>query len=259
MFLFILCAMLIGAIAYYLQEITQNKTDALPSLYNEGYTAWEHRVDMDGMNPLEKMASIRDDTLVHFPDGYEFLDYYYYIKGCSLSFFHRDVTNGQKYFNTKFPTYTVILYEYDGDFLSICPFSHTHFPFTWSLPVGISGRKNTVIVFNSDMLHSGMMNTVGAGRAVLQFKIAHKDDMVAMEHLRGIHVEKVVDSNGPMNYYVEICLRKMSYLTSFITNTATAGLLQKRFSDGFFSLIQGVLPVEFYNNPINAAKNEQYI
>ena len=27
----------------------------------------------------------------------------------------------------------------------------------------------------------------------------------------------------------------------------------------FFSLIQGVLPVEFYNNPINAAKNEQYI
>ena len=62
-------------------------------LYKDGFTAFESHPD-----------HLVFDTLVQLPKGYVFLDYSYTIRGDSLVTWHRDVTSGQTYHGTTFPT-----------------------------------------------------------------------------------------------------------------------------------------------------------
>ena len=98
------------------------------------------------------------------------MDYYYYIKGCSLSTFHRDVMSGQKYFNTKHPTYTVIIMNMMAIFYQF-------------------------VLFNADMLHCGTINKISNNRKVLHFKF---------KELNTINLEKNSDCNIVTSH--EFCL-----------------------------------------------------
>ena len=81
---------------------------------------------------------MKADVLKMLPPDYIFIDYEYNIKNVALSTFHRDVTSSQKIFNTRYPTYTLILYKTDDDMLSVCPNSHKSYPFVWSNIININ-------------------------------------------------------------------------------------------------------------------------
>ncbi len=180
----------------------------------------------------------------YVPFNHVLLDYKYTIIGCSLSTFHRDVTSGQRYHKTIHPTYTLIHYQYDGDFLAIC--EDNSFPFTWSFPTYISGKKGTWVLFNADMLHAGQINKCGMNRFVTQYKVCHKDDVDKLTHLNGINVTKTNFKQLP--YWMDYLLFWLSYWISFWTNTFGYVLLQKKYDDGFAGFIQNWIPISFYNN-----------
>ena len=166
----------------------------------------------------------------YLPPNYQFLDYKYSIKGCSLSTFHRDVTSSQYVFDTKNPVYTLIRYYNKGPHISLCPGSHLTTPFLFSRPKIINGDIGDCYLFNCDLIHSGALNTYGNKRYVEQFKIAHKDDIEKLQSLNGI--KSKTTSNCNINYYYEIISRKLSLLFPFLINHCFTKYLQE--DDGSF-------------------------
>lgn len=238
---------LIAVVAVYLLYYSAATVLDTADLKTTGFTYWKTNKELsDDMSPIQKRMTIEDEFLSKLPKGYRFLDYYYYIKGCSLSTYHRDVTSGQHYFNTKYPTYTAIVYEYDGDFLSITPNSHKEFPFIMSRSINISGEKNTCVLFNADMLHCGMINKVGANRKVIQFKIVHEEDANKLRELNNIRVEK--QGNCDLSRGYEITLRLISYHFAWFINSFLTPLLQKHKKTGVGRALQSIVPIAFYNN-----------
>ena len=193
--------------------------------------------------PTENIYTV----LNYIPNSnYVFLDYKYTIKGTVLPTFHRDVTSGQRYCGTKYPTYTAIQYDFDGDFLSVCPNSHVHYPFTLTCPHNISGTKSTIVLFNADMLHAGMLNKVGHIRIAHQYKIVHKDDLECMNHIQGIQVTKNdTEKIHPMFAWF---LRQSSFHGAFFVSIMLPSCLKKRHSSGFIHNLQNLVPLSFYNN-----------
>jgi hypothetical protein len=238
--LIILIMILMLYLIYYSEE---NITESPKNIMDKGFMYYQCNENLENLNVIQKQNIIKEKILSHLPMDFVFLDYYYYIKGCSLSTFHRDVTSGQKYLNTKYPTYTVILYEYNGDFLSLCPNSHQQFPFIYSKPVNISGDTNTIVIFNSDILHAGMINNIGINRKVLQFKVAHKDDLHVFKELNNVKLEKTTDCS--INRQIEHILRFLSLHFSWLINGISYPLLQKKYDNNY---IQEIIPVSFYNN-----------
>lgn len=234
---------------YFLFYSFSLSLDKHPSITREGFTYWTTHQHLDGLSPVEKRLAVEHEFLSKLPTGYKFLDYYYYIKGCSLSTHHRDVTSGQHYFNTIHPTYTAIIYEYDGDFLSITPNSHKQFPIIWSRSTNITGEKNTCVLFNADMLHCGMINKVGKNRKVIQFKIVHEDDLEKLRELNNIRVEK--DGKCELSRTNELGLRFISYHFAWFINSVLTPLLQKHKEDGIGRILQSIVPISFYNNIMN--------
>ena len=200
----------------------------------------------DNLLPRQKLELIKQCVLERLPQNYVFLDYYYYIKGCSLSTYHRDVTSGMLYKNTKYPTYTVIMYEYDGDFISLCPNSHLQYPFILSRPVNIKGTKNTIVIFNSDILHCGIINNIGEKRKVLQFKVVHKEDYNKFTELNKIAVNKEVKNEiSLVNQHI---LKLLSFHFAWAINNIAYPLMMKKEEKGIIKNIQNLIPLTFYNN-----------
>jgi hypothetical protein len=231
---------------YFLYYSFSLSLDKHPTITTEGFTYWTTQQELDGLTPVQKRSAVESEFLSQLPNGYKFLDYYYYIKGCSLSTHHRDVTSGQHYFKTAYPTYTAIIYEYDGDFLSITPNSHKQFPFIWSRSANIRGEKNTCVLFNADMLHCGMINKVGHNRKVIQFKIVHEEDLDKLRELNNVRVEK--DGKCNVSRPNELGLRFVSYHFAWFINSILTPLLQKHKKDGIGRVLQSMVPVSFYNN-----------
>lgn len=242
----IILALIATYFLFYSFSLPLNKH---PTITKEGFTYWKTKQHLDGLSPVEKRHSVEHEFLSQLPTGYKFLEYYYYIKGCSLSTHHRDVTSGQHYFNTIHPTYTGIIYEYDGDFLSITPNSHKQFPFIWTRSTNISGEKNTCVLFNADMLHCGMINKVGKNRKVIQYKIVHEDDLNKLRELNNIRVEK--DGKCDLSRANELGLRFISYHFAWFINSIFTPLLQKHKEDGIGRVLQSIVPISFYNNIMN--------
>jgi hypothetical protein len=201
------------------------------TIETDGYTQWR-----------TNERNLQDDTRSLLGPDYVFLDYKYTIKGCSLTTFHRDVTSAQKFHGTQHPTYTLIQYHYDGDFLSICPKSHQQYPFAWCRPVNISGRRGTCVLFNADMLHAGMPNQVGGARHVVQYKIVHRDDLDKVAHLQSLHVTKEAGVESSWVW------RRLSYYNAWWLHILFAPLMERAYATGVSAVIQAAAPDRFYNN-----------
>jgi len=192
---------------------------------------------------------IRHTILSCLPQSYVMLDYSYRINGCSLSTFHRDVTSSKSSLKTQYPTFTAIWYQYDGDMVSLCKYSNNNLkPFTFSRPTNIHGEKNTIVIFDCDILHAGMLNSVGMNRQVIQFKMAHRDDLQKVSHLQNLHVSKRTSCENEMNLSHRF-QRYMSYMFSGSIEYVFKPLMIKKYDNGtLYGQLQNTIPIMFYNN-----------
>lgn len=188
---------------------------------------------------------LHNDILNLLPPGYVFIDYIYKINNVALSTFHRDVTSSKHIYKTKHTVYTLILYKYDGELLSLCPGSNQTYPFVFSRIVNIDGKSGTVFLFDCDVLHAGRINAC-KDRKVIQYKICHKDDLEKLKSLSGVYKEKTercVD-----NIYGKI-KRKLSYFFEMPINYfAYPLMIKKENENNITKLIQSFIPIHFFNN-----------
>jgi len=195
---------------------------------------------------LKSREEERSKTLASLPPDYEFLDYEYTIYSAALSTFHRDVTSSHVLYGCAHPVYTLIVYEYDGDLLSICPASERTWPFVWTRIVNLSGPRGTCILFNSEMLHAGQPNQCRP-RFARQYKICHRDDIKKLGHLQGIRAKKDTECVDDLQSRMK---RKISYYFAFLINHIFYPfLMQKWDEDTWMGQMQSLLPDhQFYNN-----------
>lgn len=231
--LFIYVIIILAILLIYLYE-SIDYYKFMRTLENDGYKVFN--------NFNKKMV------LKELPKGYEFLNYKYKVKGCSLSTFHRDVTSSQTIFKTKYPVFTCITYKNNGNLLAICPSSHKTTPFLFERPLIINGKEGTTILFNCDIIHSGAINEFGENREATQYKICHREDKDKLKHLIGIN--KTTNGNCKNNLIYEYGLRKISLFYPFIINHLFTSILQERpEKDGILeTLISKFYIGDFYNS-----------
>jgi hypothetical protein len=187
---------------------------------------------------------LKNDVLNLLPPEYVFIDYIYKINNVALSTFHRDVTSSQHIFNTKHTVYTLILYKYNGELLSLCPGSNKTYPFVTSRILNIGGNPGTAFLFDCDVLHAGRINKC-KDRRVIQYKICHKDDLPKLKSLVGIYREKT--DKCVNDFYVKI-MRKLSYYFEMPINYFAYPLMIKRENNTLIGFIQSFFPMSYYNN-----------
>ena len=157
-------------------------------------------------------------TIDHLPKGYVFMDYVYTLPGPPLFTYHRDVTSSKTVFKTKYPTYTMIQYEYEGNFLSVAPGSHARW--TWGCPAGVD-------------------------RMAKQYKIIHKDDLHILNHLSGTSVCK---RGTTVSSFTQWWMRITSYVFVVPIQWIFLPLLHRQYIGGIFGFLQRLVPINHYNN-----------
>lgn len=227
---------------YYWFESEETTENSIRTLEVDGFCCFKINIE----NREDKDKDERTKTLASLPSDYMFLDYEYTIYSAALSTFHRDVTSSQVLYGCDYPVYTLIVYEYDGDLLSICPASERTWPFVWSRIVNLSGPKGTCVLFNSEMLHAGLPNQCRP-RFARQYKICHKDDIKKLVHLQGVRATKDTECVDDFGSRMK---RKISYYFAFLVNHVFYPfLMQKWGEDTWMGQMQSWLPDhQFYNN-----------
>jgi len=225
--------------------------------HNESYTQSMHQrnIKKDGFSifhcydhiniqkdPSEELIK---QTLDKLPKGYKFANYSYRIKMASPSYFHRDVTSSQYIYKTKHPVYTLIIYKYDGCLISLCPGSNYTYPFVYSQIVNLSGPAGTCVLFDCEILHAGCINECKP-RNIIQYKIAHEDDMDVLKHLDDVNVEET-KGECEDNLYNH-ALRKCSYFFELPINTIFYPLMLKQQEDGIIKNLQKHSSLRFYTD-----------
>lgn len=210
--------------------------DGFCVLYNKNYVNYSEE---------ESYEYLKKDVLSILPNGYVFIDYIYKINDGALSTFHRDVTSSKYIYKTKYPVFTLILYKYEGELLSVCPNSHKSYPFVWSKIVNIEGKSGTCFLFDCDLLHAGCMNNCKE-RKLVQYKICHVNDLYKLKHLHGIRNEKF--DICTLSLYNEIT-RKLSYYFEMPINYILYPIMIKRNNNNtIIGKIQSFIPLNYYNN-----------
>jgi len=247
---YLLCIVFIGIliITLYSIETVADSQDLIGkrTIENDGFCVLYDpeyiRSVSSGDSPSRKLHA---DALAQLPPGYVFVDYIYKISDAALSTFHRDVTSSQHVYDTVHPIYTLILYKYSGDLLSLCPGSHASYPFVWSPVVNVRGRKGTAFLFNSDLLHAGQKNGC-KDREVVQYKLSHLDDLPKLHHLHGIRANKADVCTDTLYQSV---VRKLSYFFEMPINICFYPMMIKREDNNtFLGKIQSFIPLTYYNN-----------
>ena len=184
-----------------------------------------------------------NDILQYLPPDYIVLDYIYVLEGPPLFTYHRDVTSSKTVFKTRHPTYTMIQYFYNGDFLSVSPRSHN--AWAYNFPITLSGKSGTRILFDCDLVHGGVDAPEDEGRIAAQYKIIHKDDVVVLKHLEKVNVSKRGTS---VSCFSQISMRIFSYLFAVPIQWIFLPLLHAQYTSGLYGFLQSLIPINHYNN-----------
>ena len=230
---------------YYIEEYENIKESIITrDLEKDGFCVLHNH--LYSKNTVDyPCKTLENDILNILPSDYVFIDYIYKINNTALSTFHRDVTSSKHLYNTKFPVYTLILYKYDGELLSVCPGSNKSYPFVFSKIVNIDGEDGTVFLFDCDLLHAGRVNNC-KDKEVIQYKICHKDDLPLLNHLDKVNIEKNETCENTL--YRKI-IRKMTYFFEMPINYFFYPLMVKREeSNTLIGFIQLFIPISYYNN-----------
>tara|TARA_A100001015_G_C14934144_1_gene689703 strand:+ start:512 stop:1300 length:789 start_codon:yes stop_codon:yes gene_type:complete len=189
--------------------------------------------------------SFKKKCLKKLPPNYIFLDYSYEIVNSRLYTFHRDLTSSQSYQKLKHPSYTVIVYLYDGEFLNICPDSLKKW--TVGKPMTIKGKKGTAILFNADMAHAAAPYYTEQ-RHCLQYKICHSDDIIRLNHLNKQHIIKKSNKANKIRFS-EYYLSRLSHKYLLLNDTRFIGNISERKNNSIISkFFRIIFNLDFYND-----------
>jgi len=158
----------------------------------------------------------RREVLEELPKDYVFLDYKYTLKGCKTHIFHRDVDSSQYFLKTRHPVYTYSIYKSNGPLISLCPGSHKTTPYLFEKPVIINGEKHTGILYNTDLVHCGVLHKEKNMHYEEQYKLCHKSDVEKLDSLNKNHINDVgmCTNNG----LYEFITRKLSLIFNYPLN-----------------------------------------
>ena len=189
--------------------------------------------------------SLKKQCLSKLPQKYIFLDYSYEIINSRLYTFHRDLTSSQSYQKLLHPSYTLIIYLYDGEFLNICPESLKKN--TVGKPFTIKGKKGTAILFNADMGHAAAPYYT-KHRHCIQYKICHSDDMIRLNHLNKQHVIKTNKISSKIKLS-EHYISRLSHKYMLLNDIRVFGNLSERKNNNRIARIFGkIFKLDFYND-----------
>jgi hypothetical protein len=149
-----------------------------------------------GINPLD-----------YLDDGYVVMNCKFVLDGFPLFTYHRDTISSKTVFNTEYPTYTYLIYNYDGNFLSVCPGSHM----AWmcDFPITLSGEKGDGILFDCDLVHGGVNPPDNIDFITSEYIIVHINDLVKLEHLFDVYKHR---REFPQPWLRTFLLRVFSYI-----------------------------------------------
>ena len=119
-------------------------------------------------------------------------------------------------------------------------------PYLYSNGYIINSKKNEYCLFNSDLVHAGAINSFGDKRHVIQYKIAHKNDLDKLKTLFNINKNHIGKCNR--NKIYDYCLRKISLLFCYPINHIFTDLLQNKNEKSIINKIGlYIYGNEFYN------------
>ena len=242
---FIFIFFLLFLLYYYFEE-NENIEESLKNrtIENDGFHIL-YDVNYSIETVKEPSSKLKKDILSILPKDYIFIDYVYCIENTAFTTFHRDITSSHYLYKTKYPTYTLVLYKYDGYLLSVCPKSNQTYPFVWSRIVNLKGKSGTAVLFDSELLHAGYHNNCKK-RELIQYKICHKDDLHLLTHLIGIDVMK--NEKCYQSVFTSF-MKKMSYYFEMPINYFLHPIMTKRHENNtIIGIIQSFIPTSNYIN-----------
>ena len=190
--------------------------------------------------------SLKKKCLGKLPSKYIFLDYSYEIINSQLYTYHRDLTSSQSYQKLKHPSYTLIIYLYDGEFLNIFPESLKKY--TVGNPLTIKGKKGTAILFNADMVHAAALYKT-PNRHCIQYKICHSDDVIKLNHLQKQHVIKKKTFRNNKIKLSEKYMSRLSHKFLLVHDIRFIGDLSERKNNTIITkFFKKVFKLDFFND-----------
>ena len=126
------------------------------------------------------------------PENYQFQDYLWIIQKSVVHTCHRD--NNGDFFNEgqEHPSYTILLYleEMDpslGVFLGSHRDRYTN-AVNLSTPLtSVNCKKGDIIIFNANLVHTGMINDQKEDHLRIQMKFTHRDDIEKIAYYENFH------------------------------------------------------------------------
>ena len=224
----------------------QSQNISCHSLKKNNYCVYQ--INEQKCKELEKNKKVTlhlsNVTLNRLPKDYVFLDYSYEIINSMLYTYHRDLTSSQHFQKLKNPSYTLIVYLYDGDFLNICPKSLKKF--TVGNPITINGKRGTAILFNSDLVHAAAISNLNF-RHCIQYKLCHKEDIQKLKHLNNQHIVKKQNKLKKPTYKDKYFSR-LSHKYVLLHDIYFIGKLSEKKSNKFVTyLAKKIFNLDFYN------------
>ena len=136
--------------------------------------------------------------------NYIFQDYIWIIQKSVVHTCHRD--NNGDFFNMgqKYPSYTVLIYLEDmNPSLGVFPGSHqdqyTHAINLFEKLTPVSCKKGDVIIFNANLIHTGMFNDYKKEDHLrIQMKFTHRDDIDKIAYYENFHKIQNRESTLPI-------------------------------------------------------------
>jgi len=125
-------------------------------------------------------------------ERYQFQDYLWIIQKSVVHICHRD--NNGDFFNEgqRFPSYTILLYLEDMEpALGVFPGSHRDRytnAVNLSTPLTqVSCKKGDVVIFNANIVHTGMINDHKEDHLRIQMKFTHREDIEKIAYYENFH------------------------------------------------------------------------
>jgi len=186
-------------------------------LYNTIEEKYEKKVtNLSNDGYIILYGNSRREVLEELPKDYVFLDYKYTLKGCKTHIFHRDLDSSQYFLKTRHPVYTYSIYKSNGPLISLCPGSHKTTPYLFEKPVIINGKKHTGILYNTDLVHCGVLHKEKNMHYEEQYKLCHKSDVEKLDSLNKNHINDVGMCRN--NGLYEFITRKLSLIFNYPLN-----------------------------------------